>query len=221
MRTDLNIRLDLIRHGETDRNVNSDLIGQSPEEPLNETGKKQAEKLALRFKQDKMIYDGVYVSSYLRAQQTCKIACAAFPLGNPSIITVPDIREIFQGDGFNRSRKEVYAHLDLLNKINWEGMGFSFPNGESLYQVQYRTISWLNREILDNTQTRSDKPLHIAIFTHGMNVKCVLHHIMNFDHRMTWKIDVKNTSITSLHLKEGQWFIDAINDTSHLREKCE
>jgi broad specificity phosphatase PhoE len=215
MRSDLDIRFDLIRHGETNRNLQNDLIGQSPEEPLNDTGKKQSQALAKRFKKEGIQYDCAYVSSYTRAQETCKIACADFPLGKPSIITVPDIREIFQGDGLNKSRKELYSS-DVIDRIEWEGMGFSFPNGESLYQVQYRTVSWLNREILDNSQTRSDKSLRIALFTHGMNIKVLLHFAMNFDHRMTWRIQVDNASITSLRLKGQQWFLECVNDTAHL-----
>lgn len=215
MRTNLNLTLDLIRHAATERNQSlEDLIGQSAEEPINAAGKQQAQQLAERFHKNGTSFDYVYVSPYLRAQETCKIVCTNFPKTIP-VITVPDLREINQGDGFNKSRKEVYAagNRELIEHC---GMSNSFPNGENLYQVQFRTMQWLDKEILSNPFTRSDKPLRIAIFTHGMNIKCILQAILNSDHRMTWRIGVENCSITSLRLRDGFWFLDKLNDTSHL-----
>jgi len=98
------------------------------------------------------------------------------------------------------------------------GMGFKFPNGESLLDVEFIASRWLGKEIVSNPFTRNDKPLKIAIFSHGMTIKCLLHWIMQFDHRMTWKIKTENTSISTVHLKNGEWFIESINDTSHLKE---
>lgn len=216
MRANLDVTLDLIRHGKTARNVSSDLIGQDTEEPLNDEGASQARKLASRFKKEGKVYDYVYTSPYKRALETCKIVCTDFPKGTP-ITTVKEIREIFQGDGLNKSRKELYTP-EFKEHLEYMGMGFKFTNGESLYEVEHRASKWLEKEIICNPFTRSDKHLNIAIFTHGMTVKCLLHHVMKFDHTITWRIDVDNTSITSLRLKQGVWFIDCINDCAHLKD---
>lgn len=214
MKEGLNLSIDLIRHSTTRRNQNSDTIGQDAEEPLAPEGIVEAHKLAARFQKSGITHDIVFVSPYLRAQQTCKIVCSHYPKGTP-IITVPEIREINQGDGKGKSRKELYTPE---RQAYFEAMGMSYHhlNGESLYDLSYRVNGWFQKEVLDNPHTRVDKPLKIAIFSHGMCIKVFLHSVLNFDHKMCWRIGISNASITSLRLRNSLWYIDAINDTAHL-----
>jgi alpha-ribazole phosphatase len=213
MRSNLNLDFYLIRHGQTERNT-QDLIGQSAEEPLNETGKQQVQKLAERFKKENLVFDVVYYSSYVRAVETFQIACAAFINTVPSYC-VADLREIYQGDACGYSRANLYTP-ETKEKMDYSGMGFRWENGEAMYDVEHRVSQWLEKEILNNPFTRVDKPLKIAVFSHGIALKCLLHYIMQFDHRMTWRLSIANTSITRVKVKNGQWFIHSINDYSHL-----
>lgn len=214
MNTNLKAEFYFIRHGETERNVNSDLIGQSGTEPLNEKGKAQAILLGLRFKNDNLKFDYVYTSPYNRAVDTCTISCGDMLKSIPST-TVSALRELDQGDGIGKSRKELYTpefkeHLEVM------GMGFKFPNGECLYEVEHRAKKWLEKEILDNPFMPTDRLLKIGIFSHGMTIKGLLHYVMKFDPSFTWRVNLENTSITRLTLYEGTWFLGCINDHSHL-----
>ena len=217
MRDNLDITFYLIRHAETDRNIppQSELIGQSSEEPINQNGIEQSKKLSARFKKEGIIFDTIYCSPYLRAKQTCNFISEVMPK-NISIITVPEIREINQGDGKNKSRTEVYSK-EFKEKWDFLGMASAFPNGESLFDVQFRAWKWLEKEVLSNPYTRSDKPLNIALITHGMTIKVLLHAIMNFDHRLTWKIRTDNTSIAKVKFVNNEWHLYSINDTAHLQ----
>lgn len=214
MRHNLDIRLYLIRHGQTERNANPNLIGQVPEEPLNEAGKQQAKLLGERFKKNNLQFDTIYCSPYKRAEETRDIAT---PIGMNYArhFSVPALKEIYQGDGIDKNRNEVYTP-EFKDHFDFMGMAAHFPNGECMFEVEHRATKWLEDEILENPFTRSDKPLNIAIYTHGITIKCFLHHFMNFDHRFTWRININNTSITTLHAQGGDWFLEGVNDTSHL-----
>ena len=80
-------RLYLVRHGETEDNVNQILQGQTPGK-LNEKGCQQARELAEKMAGEHI---DVFVSSDLRrARQTCEII--AEPHGKP-VVTTPLLRE--------------------------------------------------------------------------------------------------------------------------------
>ena len=61
----------LVRHGETDNNVNDIIQGQMKGISLNTTGKDQAKLAALKLK--KIKFDAIYSSDLLRAKQTAQI----------------------------------------------------------------------------------------------------------------------------------------------------
>ncbi len=60
----------LVRHGETDWNANKIIQGHS-NNPLNQTGEKQARELAKKFKN--VHFDAVFSSDLLRAKRTAEI----------------------------------------------------------------------------------------------------------------------------------------------------
>ncbi|GLJ46826.1 hypothetical protein SUGI_0987880 [Cryptomeria japonica] len=58
----------------------------------------------------------------------------------------------------------------------------------------------------------------VAIFTHGMAIKCLLRGLLGSNPLMTHRLCIDNTSITVLwHSFKTGWQIQRVNDTSHLR----
>ena len=126
-------RLILIRHGETDWNVEGRYQGQA-DPPLNAHGLEQARDLSEKLLPLKL--DVVYTSPLLRAAQTAQVISER--LGIPMVLE-PRLMEIHQGSWQTRLRAEIQAlYPDLFRQ--WEAAPWqvSPPNGETLYQVQAR-----------------------------------------------------------------------------------
>lgn len=217
-----NLKLHLIRHGESVQNTKPDMIGQEPDEPLTELGEKQAGQLGVYLADSNTKFDAVYTSYYKRAHDTCHIVNNILNFSSKDVPNYPlpprlviDLREYSAGDMKGHKRSEVLT-LDILDKMNALGMSFKFPNGESLYEVQQRAINWLYDEILSNSDMDGKE---VALFSHGMTIKCLLQHIMQFDQKMTWRVKLDNTSVSTVRLKNGLWFVDSINDTRHLEKQ--
>lgn len=61
-------------------------------------------------------------------------------------------------------------------------------------------------------------PYCVAVFSHGMAIKCFLRGILGSGPGMTHKLRIDNTSMTVLkHSTYQGWQIQRVNDTSHLR----
>lgn len=94
-------RLILIRHGETDWNIEGRYQGQA-DPPLNRRGLSQAEQVAIPLKH--VGIDLLYSSPLLRAYQTAQTI--AQELGVP-LYTEPRLMEIHQGDWQERLQSEI------------------------------------------------------------------------------------------------------------------
>lgn len=203
----------LIRHGESEVNIQPDIMGQLPDTKLTEYGRYQAD--CLRRKLVHSYFDYVFSSTCIRALDTAKIV---FP--ESKIITVPELVEYDAGDWTECSRSKTVTK-DILLRMGYMNMGFKPPGGESQNMVERRASKWLEEEILYNKDKLEylyglDKPLGIAVFSHGVTIKSLLHYVMGFDKSFTWKIEIDNTSITELSFGDKGWRLHCINDTSHL-----
>ena len=213
MRSGLDLTLWLVRHGRTSVNNLNETLGQTPTEPLDDYGKEQAKLLGARLRKE-VVFDAVYVSSMLRAHSTFEIAK---PNMQGTLSTGVDaLVEINQGDVLGCKRTDVFKSAEDFDRYKRNGMGFCFPNGESQYDVQHRAVSFIKREILDNTHTRTDKHLNIALFSHGMTLKTILQYVLDCDPHMTGRIILDNTSISKVSLRRGDWFLVSVNDVAHL-----
>lgn len=217
---DMEFELYLIRHGQSETNVNPDNMGQTPDVPLTKLGKYQAERLRERFTKELTTFDFVYSSPYKRALNTAEIAVGDT---HPTIIKSPRLREYDAGNWTGSSRKETIT-TDINLKMGYLNHHFQPPGGESLSQVERRASEWLEDCILYHPEMQrasaeakaEGKLLKIAAFSHGMTIKTLLHHIMGFDKNFTWKVSIYNTSITRLSFGPVGWGLGTINDIGHL-----
>lgn len=202
------MRFYFIRHGKTGRNDRPDLIGQDPEEELSNLGKTQAALLGNRLKNENLEFAEVFCSPYRRAIDTCKLA---LPDVLPTVID--DLKEYSTGAAINQSRLDLITY-EVLDEMEHRGMHWSWPEGESMYDVEQRASKWLYQALIKY----KDKEVNLAIFSHGQTIKCLLHFIMQFENSLTWRLSIDNTSISIADYKLEHWFIKSINDTSHLKE---
>jgi broad specificity phosphatase PhoE len=224
-----NINLFVVRHGETARN-RTDLIGQDPDEPLNETGKKQAHLLWRRFVDQKLTFDYAHCSTHLRARSTALIALgigtATHRIGElgdmkgESINYSDALIEYSPGDLRGKKRSEFYADPKVATKFAMLNVLYPFPNGETLQQVERRMGKFVEDAVIYNKEVlalaKKQDP-NVLIVSHGMSVKGLLRYAMGFDASMLWKVRIDNTSISHIRYNTEQgFFIHSINDCGHL-----
>jgi broad specificity phosphatase PhoE len=126
----------LIRHGETDWNVEGRYQGQA-DPPLNERGVAQSIELAEHLEMYGL--NLLYSSPLKRCSQTAEMV--ARRLGIPLHLE-PRLMEIHQGDWQTRLRAEINElYPELFRRWESEPWEVSPPNGESLYQVQERVVA--------------------------------------------------------------------------------
>lgn len=147
----------LIRHGQTEANVNGTYSGQT-DVTLTEQGRAQAEALCPQLK--KYRFDQVFTSDLTRAIDTQRLA-----LPGREGIRTPLLREIDVGELAGRS---ISATLKEYGKTKGDYTRFG---GESVEQMTNRL-----REFL----TQLEKyPCECAVaFAHGGLIKSMLHIVM-------------------------------------------
>ncbi len=207
-------------------NAMPDLMGQSADVPLTDKGRKQALLLSKLWEKTGTIFDGIYYSPYLRALDTAKIATKNIlefraKVDEPvEIIETDSLREYDAGDWLGVSRKKTLTE-DVKYKMSVLNNVFLPPNGESQSMVERRASEWLEKTFIYNPfvygwYERKNSPLQLALFSHGMTIKCLLHYILGFDQSLTWKIDISNTSVSKLSFDNEGWHVRSINDCTHL-----
>lgn len=219
MLTDNEFYLWLIRHGQSVANLNTDLMGQDGETPLTSKGEQQAALLGGFLAKNKEVFDFAFSSTYKRARDTAAIALDYTP--GLKIQQFEELREYSAGDWTGVLRSTALTPQVKL-RMGAMDHGFLPPNGESLHQVSRRASLWLEEHVLYNTEVQSlarlaDRAANIAVFSHGMTIKCLLHYVMGFDKSFTWKVTIDNTSVSKLYFGKDGWRLLSINDCSHLR----
>jgi len=202
----------LIRHAECENNLANYLIGgRSNHSPLTTKGAKQAELLGRRLTEERVNFDEIYSSTAVRARDTAKIVAGKIQFSEEKIILSESLLELDQGDWQGRKKSEIYTP-EMLAIINPAQPHFKAPNGESQYEVGKRMLNCLE-EIIAN----KNEQLNVAVFTHGIAIKCLLRELLNFHPDNVYKLPIDNTSITELVYYADCWQVERINDATHLK----
>ena len=111
------MKLYIFRHGQTDGNVRNIVQGAGVDIELNETGRRQAERLAAELKGEGL--DVIYASPMKRADETARIVAAA--AGVP-VIPMPGLEEVHFGeaegmlsDEAKDKYKDVFSIIDAVD----------------------------------------------------------------------------------------------------------
>jgi broad specificity phosphatase PhoE len=198
------LELWLIRHGETDWNVDGRIQGFS-DRPLNDKGRRQAGLLAERFREMEMRFDAVYASDLERARVTAEVS-----LPGAEIRLDPRLRElsygIFEGKVWDRLDADEAAAARHWSE---DRFGRRIPGGESYADLMDRMASF-----------RADLPprARVAAFSHGGTIRSALYGILGRPTPGAWRVDIDNTSITRLRFDRRGTTVVTINDHAHIFE---
>lgn len=185
----------LVRHGETDWNVNGVIQGQT-DIPLNELGEIQATQCG-KYLSEKDF--NIIISSPLkRAKKSAQLINKFL---NLPIIYQDNLKERYFGIAEGQSKK------DLIKQYPEQ----VYPNQEQRLSLNKRVMTELNKII----KTYPYK--NVVIVAHGAVINSMLSSISN--HLIGSRItSLKNGSLTILNIKESLWHIESANQTIHLEK---
>jgi broad specificity phosphatase PhoE len=218
-----------MRHGETDWNTQGKIQGGGYDIPLNENGKRQAEKAAAEL--DGIPLSIIASSSLSRAKETADILYrrhinSATNHGLPPPIRVVDagFNEMRFGDfeGFayhDAQDAEFLNYFKKVSKQTKQDISFCFPGGgESTEQVMQRSTRALNE--LMPLQQQQEEGTHIAVVSHGRSNKILIAATALGDVRRTKELAQSNTAINVMDYdaKTGVFTPVVLNHYEHVKD---
>lgn len=188
----------LIRHGQTDWNVEKRIMGDRPI-PLNHTGRNQAQALADAMQSYPLHH--VYSSPMVRAQETAGVIAQA---KNIPVQSVTSLAEIEYGQYIGKTFTEIctakgYAPY-FMNPLDPVA-----PDGESLQQVQDRMWNFF-QTLISKHQGET-----VALVSHADTIKCLLIKILNMPYTSMAYFRVDHTTINLVEILEGAPRVISLN----------
>ena len=195
----------LIRHGETDWNVQGRFQGQI-DVPLNAMGLRQAALMAERMARERV--DVFYCSDLLRTRQTAEPAAARLALG-----AVPDaaLREQHFGVLEGLSFDEVKArHPDELAAWLRHDPDYALPGGESVRSFHARVLAAVR------VLAAQHAGLRLAIVTHGGVLDMIYRTVHALPLVGPRTCPIPNAGLNRLRLRSDALEIVSWADDAHL-----
>ena len=201
------MKIYFVRHGSTD--LFEQRISQPDNEPLNESGKLQANKLAKCFSD---IHPDLIISSpHTRALQTAKIISPNIEI-SPLFIEVKKPKEVV-----GKSKDDQEAK-NILKKIN--EMYLVDPNWHYSDEENFEDFKKRGQKALEFLISRNKE--YILVVSHGRFIGLMV-GLMVFNE--TYSLDVflrlknflclNNAGVSICTYKEGKWKLQCWNDTCH------
>ncbi len=202
------MKLILVRHGETDSNLNRVIMGHS-NIPLNERGQEQAELVAQRLLPERINF--AYSSDLERAVRTADVILRYHP--SVSRIPTPLLREKSYGVDEGKSQDEVQK---MIQSSTFPFQEYKSKDGESYLELQQRAIQFYR-----GLFPQHDNDIVLAV-SHGGWIMSLLLGIerlpFSLAHRQKYHHD--NTAVTIIQATSfDQYFFEVLGDASHLFPK--
>ena len=200
-------RFILVRHGQTEWNADERVRGQM-DIALDSTGLAQAEATAQRLVAE-WKPAAVYCSPLRRAVQTAQ--AAAVKLGQEPQL-VPEFTDMSFGAWQGLRAHEIEEGWpELAHAWMRAPHTVTFPGGESLDGVRERAMPAL-RLLIERHAGEE-----IVIVAHTVVNRVLLCAVIGIDNSNYWRIGQDTCAINVIDWQGGQFIIQSLNDTSHLR----
>lgn len=198
----------LVRHGETDWNVEGRIQGHT-DIALNRLGEAQAEALGKRLSRER--FDAVYSSDLIRAYRTASPAVAD---PERTIIKEPSLRE--RHLGVLQGLTGAQAMLD--HPAAWDAFKSRDParaleGGESLGEFSRRVTGFVERVLHQHAGGR------LLLVTHGGVLDAAYRHARGMPLTAARDFPVFNASVNILCRNEHDWHVECWGDVSHLPQE--
>lgn len=178
----------LMRHGETDWNLEGRVMGRHQVE-LNAKGRAQVEAAA-RFAES-IRPDLIVTSPLRRARQSAEIIAAG--LGGLEIVEEPEIAEVLYGRWEGMTYHELIEDPHYL-EYRKSPIEHPTPGGETISEVQARGVAAVSQAIAAHANQR------ILFVSHGDIIRTVLCHFMGLELKYFHRIRVDNATFSALQI---------------------
>ena len=194
----------LIRHGETDWNVEQRFQGSS-DQILNAQGEAQATCLAPRLAE--MTFDAIYASDLKRVQQT-----AHFALNGDTDRLVSDarLRELHFGTWEGLTWQEARDQFGEEFEEWADNRELNPHGGEKMSDVVQRVEAFL-----DDIQEKHKDDTDILIFAHGGVLAVLVCLLLGTNPNLWWQYRFLNCTLSEVILVNRGAILARLNDASH------
>lgn len=194
----------LVRHGQTDGSVEKKYCG-SLDIPLNDQGRSQSEKLALRIKAFNI--NRVYSSDLKRAIQTAHIV-----FKGQQVVSLPVLREmnfgILEGLTFTQAIEQFPDIYKAWINCPWS---ITLPQAESFKDFRARVLGGLEGLLAKNIGQS------IAVVSHSGPIRVILSEALGLKAEEFWSIGQDNAAINVIeYLPSQKPKVLVQNDTGYL-----
>ena len=183
----------LIRHGETDWNLNDQLQGQA-DTPLNDQGRRQALETAQKLKELNIHFDRVISSPLDRAIETAEIISQI----NRENFEIDDrLMEIsygpLEGTHFEDIPKDMFAFFR-------DPVHVAAPAGiEAISDVIKRQADFIEALRIEHSDDT------VLISTHGIAMRGMIGYLANLHGKDIWTFDIHNCAIYQFELNNHHY----------------
>ncbi len=199
----------LVRHGASADSVEGEsfeLVEGQGDPPLSETGRHQAEQVALRLAQEP--FDAMYVSTLQRTAQTAAPLVARTGI-TPVVDT--DLREVYLGEWEGGLLRQKAVDRDpLFDEVLREQRWDVVPGAESRKVFGGRLHAAMERMATAHPGGR------VVVFSHGAAIGEIVSQASGSTPFAFLNAD--NASISRIVVTPERWIVRGYNDTAHLRD---
>ena len=198
-------RLYLVRHGETEWNVQGRIQGHTDVE-LSDWGRQQAQAMAQRL--SGVTFDVAYTSDLSRSSETAQIILGQ---RTTSLHSTDRLREfhkgVFEGLTVHEYRRR-YPDLYQASLVN--DLDFAPTGGETIRQTSSRMAGFVS-ELKKDHQNET-----VLVVGHGGSLRSAVVAIMDLPLEANWKMAMGNCSLSVFDIYPDNAVMLLYNDTSHL-----
>ena len=196
----------LVRHGETDWNVEGRAQGHSTT-PLNEIGRLQAKRISDRLSSVK--FTAAYASDLPRVVETANTILNSH---DTPLQTMVELREKHFGAWDGKTFTQLEAEdPKSYTRLFEDDITFAPPGGESDSNLIDRVklaVERLKQEHQDDE--------NILVVSHGGTIRATLVLLLDLPMEAIWRFYLGNGSLSVLNVYPQNAVLNSWNDTSHL-----
>ncbi len=198
----------LVRHGQTDFNLQGVVQGSGIDAPINATGRAQAQAFFEAYRD--VPFDQIYHTALIRTRQSIQ---QFIDLGI-STRALPELNEIswgdYEGTPMTPEEGEYYRHM--LHQWQQGNLDYAIAGGESPNAVAIRMKRGIEHILNGPGET-------ILVCMHGRAMRVFLSLILSYDLRYMDQFEHNNLCLYLLEqLADGTFVVKKFNDQNHLKE---